>query len=143
MTHLDMIARNGVPFRAVINDEDGTVAFYDRRHPHTEHGQFTGGRYFISTLLDEDVYGPGPAGLNLYGGVDDWSLDAKTYALVLDWLRTRVETADLWDALHDKTDLPGIVGLARREGASWSFISHATQRTGDNVRRMYREETSR
>lgn len=55
MTHLDVIARNGVPFRAVINDNDD--------------------------------------------------------------------------------DLSGVIALARRD-----VISHAARRTGDDVRRMYREE---
>lgn len=44
----------------------------------------------------------------------------------------RVETADLWDSLRAGSST---VAEARRLGASWAFISYATQRTGDDIRK--------
>ena len=95
---LDITAANGVPrFRVVLyepgetgpypaarDDERPMVEVYDRRYPHTEHGQFTGGRYFVETLAGS-THG---AGISLDGGVDDWTLDGPSYALVRAWLRS-------------------------------------------------------
>ncbi|MFD4474680.1 hypothetical protein ACFWPU_00985 [Streptomyces sp. NPDC058471] len=80
---MDFQAANGVPFRAVV--EGDKVSFYDRRYNHTEHGQFTGGRYYHDTLLD-DAPRLRESGLNLYGGVDSWRVDAKSMDAVLTWL---------------------------------------------------------
>lgn len=84
---LDVVAENGVPFRVIMqakpdSNKEATVSFYDRRHNHTVHGQFTGGSYYISTLLEANSNG----GLNLYGGVADWTIDSATFRLVRDWL---------------------------------------------------------
>ena len=51
-----------------------TVKFYDTEHITKDwpHGQFTGGSYYVTTLL-EDRKGLEEGGLNLHGGVDAWS----------------------------------------------------------------------
>lgn len=67
---------------AVIHDrEEPLVEFYDARHAHTCYGQFVS-RYYVSTVLGH----PGNYGLNLYGGVPDWSLSAETMQAVKAWL---------------------------------------------------------
>lgn len=93
---IDVVARNGVPFRVVylpegIDSENfpgackevpylAHVEFYDRRHPHTPDGQFTGGRYFLSgVLLNQE-------GINLYGGVADWIIDERAMKVIHAWL---------------------------------------------------------
>jgi hypothetical protein len=87
---LDVPAENNVDFRVLVVTKDegeSTVEFYDRRYPHTVHGQFTGARYYLSTMLE---HGSG-AGLNLHGGVDDWTLDSVTFRKVRDWLQFLVD----------------------------------------------------
>lgn len=101
---LDITAKNGVPFRVVFylpgavgpfpaakEDERPTVEFYDRRYPHTEHGQFTGGRYFLSTIF------PGDQGVWLHGGVDAWTVDGASMLVVRAW----------WRHLIDRVLMPG------------------------------------
>lgn len=80
----DVIAENNIPFRAVVTKKSGkeaVVAFYDRRRNHTENGQFTGGSYYVTTFLDIQ------SGVNLYGGVNEWTLDGNTVLLVKNWIR--------------------------------------------------------
>lgn len=105
---MDVIAANGVPFRAVLltdgvsenygklNDNGKPeIEFYDRRYGHTPDGQFTGARYYTETLLEDLGWYPGKVGgLNLHGGVDDWTLDAEVYDQILDWLVTSLDRAD-------------------------------------------------
>ncbi len=99
---LDVTAANGVPFRVVLTpvgetppagavnpNTEPTATFYDRRYPHTEHGQFTGGHYTVRSLLGQDRYGRrigSRAGLDLHGGVAAWALDQDTAAYVAAWL---------------------------------------------------------
>jgi len=62
---------------------DSLVEFYDLRYPHTADGQFTGGRYYVSTLLASDSEFHG---LNLNCGVEAWKIGADSYQLVRSWL---------------------------------------------------------
>jgi hypothetical protein len=74
-------------YPAAQNDEHDIVEFYDRDYPHTPDGQFTGGRYRASTLLDkEECYG-----LDLCGQEPKWKVPAKNMALALDWLEQCVD----------------------------------------------------
>jgi hypothetical protein len=65
------------------------IEFYDARYPFDKDkhdqkklGQFIG-RYYADTLLSdpEDL-----RGLNLHGGIKDWSLDADTFAKFRAWI---------------------------------------------------------
>lgn len=85
---LDITADNGIPFRVVYGHRtfrNGTkstvkvVAFYDRRHPHTEYGQFIGD-YDITTICNH------MGGLDLYGGEPDWTMDDDSMRVVKTWL---------------------------------------------------------
>ena len=53
-------------------------------------GQFTGGYYYISTLLGEDGFGwdirKANGGLNLHGAVPEWTVDAATLKKIGAWL---------------------------------------------------------
>lgn len=93
---LDVVNALGTPFRAVVflpgaprpnparaEAEHAHVEFYDRRYPHTEHGQYVS-YYRVRSLLDEPVRG----GLNLHGGEPAWTIDADTWRLVEAWLRS-------------------------------------------------------
>lgn len=75
--------RYGLNDCLVWSGEPG-VEFYDTRYQHTIFGQFTGGRYYVDTLLG------GVGGLCLDGGVSDWSLDSAAMDVVRAWLRTEV-----------------------------------------------------
>ena len=96
---LDVTSRTGVPFRFVYYPPGSTgpypaardadralVEVYDRRYrnvPENANGQFTGARYYVTTLLapeDRDY------GLILAGGIDEWTVDAATMRLVREWL---------------------------------------------------------
>ena len=87
---MDVVAENGVPFRVILDtDEDrdgekGMVYFFDLRYPHTENGQFTGANYRYQTMMEHPRF----AGLNLHGGVDNWTLDGDTFNLIFMWLRS-------------------------------------------------------
>lgn len=62
-------------------DSEPLVEFYDKRFPHTEYGQFVS-RYNLTTLLKMKKN----LGLNLQGGVPDWSVNAQGMKEVLQWL---------------------------------------------------------
>jgi hypothetical protein len=88
---IDVIAANGVPFRAVYgkrtnnrgyNASYPTIAFYDRRHAHDTHGQF------IGDYMSDNILSHGPYALNLDGGVNAWTVDRWSVQLISDWLRT-------------------------------------------------------
>lgn len=90
---LDIEAANGVPFRLVVTESEHAtrnepiVRIHDRRHPDyaagSDHGQRTGGQYYLSTLLAHR-YG---AGLDVHGGVPEWTIDSSAMAVVHEWLR--------------------------------------------------------
>jgi len=69
------------PYNVVVW-EDGEkklkVSFYDARYKEgfTEHGQFIG-TYYLETL-QEDREEIGKRGLDLHGGIPEWSVDAET-----------------------------------------------------------------
>tara|TARA_R110001583_G_scaffold131515_1_gene283272 strand:- start:182 stop:499 length:318 start_codon:yes stop_codon:yes gene_type:complete len=96
MTHV--INDKNIMFNVVLseseNKEDNTtkmlVSFYDTRYDHTQYGQFIG-RYYASTLLGLDGYGSGikDRGLNLHGGIDDWSINAENANHVVDFIEGR------------------------------------------------------
>lgn len=99
---LDVVAGNGIPFRALAiprsvegpnrhrapaGRDHALVEFYDRRFPiDGEHGQFTVGYYDVDTILGRDEYGHATGGLCLNGDVPAWSLDEVTMSFVRAWL---------------------------------------------------------
>jgi len=62
---------------------DLIVEFYDCDYEHTRYGQFTGGRYYLSTILSGFEEG---SGLDLHGGVPGWEVHPKCYTRVMEWL---------------------------------------------------------
>ena len=63
-----------------------TVEFYDLRYPHTPDGQFTGGYYYVDTIMGRDGYSNASGGLDLMGNVSDWKVDARWMGIVRDWI---------------------------------------------------------
>ena len=87
-------AENGVPFTVrrvdfgdkygldnckTHNEQEPLIEFYDARYPHTEWGQFVTRYYQTSLTSKEKGYG-----LNLDGGIDEWSMDEKSLNAALD-----------------------------------------------------------
>jgi hypothetical protein len=77
-------------YRAPADRDHAVVEFYDRRHDHeSELGQFVS-CYDLRTLLNRPGgNGTGrlaETGLNLDGGVRDWTVDAGAMRVVLAWL---------------------------------------------------------
>ena len=70
-----------------------TIEFYDTDYPHTAHGQFTGGGYYLETLL-EDQEELRERGLNLHGGVRKWTLGPRAMNEVLDWVHQEMNALD-------------------------------------------------
>lgn len=73
----------------VWEDERAGVEFFDMRYPFTEFGQFTGGRYYVETVLANHENGDHESawgGLVLDGGVPDWKIDAAAMFVVRQWL---------------------------------------------------------
>ena len=74
-----------ITFNVVLskNEDNKTlVTFYDTRYKHTEYGQQCFGSYYADTLLgncgfDFSNGGIKDTGLNLYGGVEDWYINAN------------------------------------------------------------------
>lgn len=54
------------------------VEFYDTRYD-----QFVS-RYYVKTILEVD------SGLNLHGGVEDWTIDKTGMDFVKDWLKNNI-----------------------------------------------------
>ena len=70
-----------------------TIEFYDSEYPHTAHGQFTGGGYYLETLLAaEDQLRQD--GLDLHGGVPKWKLGPRAMNEVLDWVHQELNALD-------------------------------------------------
>lgn len=65
----------------LTHDGKPMIEFYDRRHLHTEFGQFVS-RYNLDTLQG----GERGHGLNLHGNVQDWRVDGESLAQVLEAL---------------------------------------------------------
>jgi hypothetical protein len=66
------------------------IEFYDSRYPFDKDktndkvlGQFIG-RYYADTLLSNNKIN---TGLDLHGGIPEWSLDANTLHKFMDWIR--------------------------------------------------------
>jgi hypothetical protein len=72
------------------NEDKPLVEFYDVRYPHTEFGQFVS-RYYVSTILGDDGYGPKDSGLNLHGGVPEWTVSERHMDIVRAYLKGYTE----------------------------------------------------
>jgi hypothetical protein len=94
---IDVLAENGVPFRAVFlpfsqSDSLGImgtgkpmVEFYDLRYMHTPDGRFTGARYNVDGLLENRK----PFnGLILDDDVESWRIDGDTMEMIARWLKS-------------------------------------------------------
>jgi hypothetical protein len=95
---LDITAGNGITFRVVYLPDGQSVnrpaankyntkglplvELYDSRYAHTPDGQFISD-YYRDTFLE------GETGINLNGGVDDWTIDAGTMATIRTWIRSQ------------------------------------------------------
>lgn len=94
-TKFDFTTDRGIPMRIVLlepgeenpnfphaTSAERIVEFYDMRYNgehFTPDGQFTAARYYLRTLL-EDSDRLKANGLDLYGGIPDWTMDGPTYA---------------------------------------------------------------
>lgn len=77
----------GLDNRLIWDKDEPAVEFYDTRFPHTPLGQFVSS-YYVETLIAD---GPrNECGLNLHGGVADWTIDAVAMSIVRGWLRENV-----------------------------------------------------
>lgn len=87
------IKSHGIPFNVVLDCEqdEPRVHFYDARYDFTEYGQFTGGGYYVSTLMER----PKNAmfGLCLHGGVPEWNICAAEMRKVMRWLEENLQAA--------------------------------------------------
>lgn len=73
------------PHYPAVKHDKPIVEFYDTDYPHTPDGQFTGGRYYTETLL-EDSKRLRRYGLCLNGGVPSWEVGAGEMESVLKWM---------------------------------------------------------
>ena len=82
-----------ITFNVVLSKDkkdQNLVSFYDTRYNHTQYGQFVG-RYYANTLLGLDGWSSRGSsirdrGLNLHGGIDDWSINADNANHVVDFI---------------------------------------------------------
>lgn len=88
MNMIQVVNTNGIPFNVVVERDGGEygdiVKFYDARFiaKFGNLGQFVSDYYVFTIADDEDGYG-----LDLYGGVDNWFIDAKNMDIIRGWLR--------------------------------------------------------
>ena len=82
-----------ITFNVVLSKDkkdQNLVSFYDTRYDHTQYGQFVG-RYYADTLLGLEGWSSRGSsirdrGLNLHGGIDDWSINADNANHVVDFI---------------------------------------------------------
>ena len=70
-------------FPAATERDNAIIEFYDSRFKHTPHGQFTGGRYYLKTILDHNQQ----HGLMLNGDISAWMLSGESMLDVIDWAK--------------------------------------------------------
>ena len=87
--------------------EGWCVQFYDGRYDHTDLGQFTGGSYYASTLLETKAERGGGYGINLHGGVPDWTICAYTFQKFLKHL---IDFLDAYDEACAEEALEAYIG---------------------------------
>lgn len=80
-------------FMDQFNDKKPIVEFYDMTTIDPKfcpNGQFTGGQYYVDTILGKDDYGSGkyPLGLSLQGDCPAWTVSAKEMKTVIAYLRS-------------------------------------------------------
>ena len=86
-----------ITFNVVLSKDkkdQNLVSFYDTRYNHTQYGQFVG-RYYANTLLGLDGWSSRGSsirdrGLNLHGGIDDWSINADNANHVVDFIEGKI-----------------------------------------------------
>ena len=86
-----------ITFSVVLSKDkkdQNLVSFYDTRYDHTQYGQFVG-RYYANTLLGLDGWSSRCSsirdrGLNLHGGIDDWSINADNANHVVDFIEGKI-----------------------------------------------------
>ena len=86
-----------ITFNVVLSKdkkEQNLVSFYDTRYNHTQYGQFVG-RYYANTLLGLDGWSSRGSsirdrGLNLHGGIADWSINAVNATDVVDFIEREI-----------------------------------------------------
>lgn len=93
---------NGKPWN--ITSDGKTLKFYDgsslqdhdgvASYAFTEYGQFVSS-YYISTFLEGNWKRERGRGLNLNGGVPEWSITGQTMDDIMDWAETT------WESSHD------------------------------------------
>lgn len=108
---MTITADNGVPFLVRIVREGDTyglndclthdepmplVEFYDTRYPHTSRGQFVS-RYYADTIAGVRS----GRGLDLDGGVPDWTIDGESMRFVSAWVRIATDDSPLVSFLAD------------------------------------------
>ncbi len=73
-----------------VNLKGDCVEFYDHDQDHSKFGalgQFTGGRYYIDTIMGYDRYGRGEGGLVLHGAVPSWDICSDTMDTIRNWIK--------------------------------------------------------
>ncbi|MFG8364956.1 hypothetical protein ACEOSU_19715 [Pseudomonas aeruginosa] len=106
-----LITAEGIPFRVALvlsgKSADENVAsepliqFFDMRHWPEKGGQKVSS-YHLSTFLESDA---AERGLNLDGGVADWTLDPASVKAVIDWVHTNpLPTSELEGASDEPED---------------------------------------
>jgi len=73
------------PHFPAVKHEKPIVEFYDMLYQHTPDGQFTGGRYYIETLL-EDSERLRVTGLSLEGSIPSWVIFPTEMNNTLNWI---------------------------------------------------------
>jgi hypothetical protein len=76
----------GLNFCLTHDGDKPLVEFYDVRYPHTEFGQFVS-RYYVETILSDKGNGPKNSGLNLHGGVPEWTVSERHMDIVRAYLK--------------------------------------------------------
>lgn len=74
----------GRGYRLTHDEEEPLVEFYDARYPDIDYGEIGlfVSRYYVSTIMEHDD----DYGINLDGGVKDWSISSENVKQVKEWL---------------------------------------------------------
>lgn len=102
------------------NSQQHLVEFYDMRYRNPVHfpnGQFTGGRYYASTLLGDDEWSRGDVsqGLCLDAGIPAWTVSAAQMKVALQFIREETKP-------KEKTSLSDRISAAEGRAAEATAV---------------------
>lgn len=117
---------------ALTHKGDPLIEFFDVRYQHTPYGQFTGGRYLLSTFMERED----DRGLLLDGGIPSWSLTVEAVRAVQNWASTE------YPELLPKNYQKQVAVMLGSVGGGFTFFKAVPERDIKSARREFQVDPS-